>query len=224
MWCDVKLFDLLLPMRCAVCGASGEELCAACRKRLPRLEPPLCGRCGAPTAWPVARCRECSGRRLAFASARAAVAYDDDVRRLVRAWKERGLRRLAAEAAELVAGVLPPPGSGALTFVPPDRARSLQRGHHPAERLAHELGERWSLPVLSLVGRTRPAPRQRGLALADRQRNVAGAFAPASDAAGAITLVDDVYTSGATAAAAASALRRAGARRVEVVTFARVVR
>ena len=95
----MKLFDLLLPMRCAVCGAGGAQLCASCRETLPRLEPPLCDRCGAPTAWPVARCRECSGRRLAFASARAAVAYDDDIRRLVRAWKERGLRRLAAEAA-----------------------------------------------------------------------------------------------------------------------------
>lgn len=224
MWCDVKLLDLLLPMRCAVCGTNGEQLCAPCRERLPRLEPPLCDRCGAPTAWPVARCRECSGRRLAFASARAAVAYDDDVRRLVRAWKERGLRRLAAEAAEVVAGVLPPPSSGVLTFVPPDRARSLQRGHHPAERLARELGARWSLPVLALVVRTRPAVRQRGLALADRRRNVAGAFAPAWEAPRAVALVDDVYTSGATAAAAASALRTAGARRVEVVTFARVVR
>jgi predicted amidophosphoribosyltransferase len=224
VWCDVRLLDLLLPMRCAVCGVGGDQLCAACRERLPRLEPPFCDRCGAPTAWPVARCRECSGRRLAFASARAAVAYDDDVRRLVRAWKERGLRRLAAEAAEVLVGVLPPPSSSVLTFVPPDRARSLQRGHHPAERLARELGELWSLPVLPLVARTRPAPHQRGLALADRRRNVAGAFAPASGAPRAVTLVDDVYTSGATAAAAASALRKAGARRVEVVTFARVVR
>jgi predicted amidophosphoribosyltransferase len=224
VWCDVKLLDLLLPMHCAVCGAGGEQLCAACRERLPRLEPPFCDRCGAPTAWPVARCRECSGRRLAFASARAAVAYDDDVRRLVRAWKERGLRRLAAEAAELAAGVLPPPSSSVLTFVPPDRARSLQRGHHPAERLARELGVRWSLPVLPLVARTRPAPRQRGLALADRRRNVAGAFAAAAEAPRSVALVDDVYTSGATAAAAASALRKGGARRVEVVTFARVVR
>jgi predicted amidophosphoribosyltransferase len=224
VWCDVKLLDLLLPKRCAVCGAGGDQLCAACRERLPRLEPPLCDRCGAPTAWPVARCRECSGRRLAFASARAAVAYDDDVRRLVRAWKERGLRRMAADAADVVAGVLPPPCSSVLTFVPSDRARSLQRGHHPAEWLADELGERWSLPVLPLVGRTRPAPRQRGLALADRRRNVAGAFAPAAEAPREVALVDDVYTSGATAAAAASALRKAGARRVEVVTFARVVR
>jgi predicted amidophosphoribosyltransferase len=224
VWCDVRLLDLLLPMRCAVCGAGGEQLCAVCRERLPRLEPPFCDRCGAPTAWPVARCRECSGRRLAFASARAAVAYDDDVRRLVRAWKERGLRRLAAEAAEVLVGVLPPPSASVLTFVPPDRARSLQRGHHPAERLAHELGMRWSLPVLLLVVRTRPTPRQRGLALAERRRNVAGAFAPATEAPQAVALVDDVYTSGATVAAAASALRKAGARRVEVVTFARVVR
>ena len=220
----MRLLDLLLPMRCAVCGAGGDQLCAACRQRLPRLVPPLCDRCGAPTAWPVARCRECSGRRLAFASARAAVAYDDDVRRLVRAWKERGLRRLATEAAEVLAGALSPPSSSVLTFVPPDRARSLERGHHPAERLARELGERWSLPVLPLVARTRPAPRQRGLALADRRRNVAGAFAPASETPRAVTLVDDVYTSGATAAAAASALRQAGARRVDVVTVARVVR
>src|SRR3954469_11050871 len=111
----MPLLDLVLPRRCLVCGEPGVELCARGRRALPRLPPPLCDRCGAPTAWPVARCRECSGRRLAFASARAAVAYDDDVRRLVRAWKERGLRRLAAEAAEVLAGVLPPPSSTVLT-------------------------------------------------------------------------------------------------------------
>lgn len=220
----MRLLDLLLPVRCAVCGVSGAQLCGACRERLPRLHPPLCERCGAPTAWPVVRCRECSGRRLAFASARAAVAYDEDVRRLVRAWKERGLRRLAAEAAEVVAGALPPPAAAALAFVPPDRARALERGYHPAEWLARELGEHWGLPVRPLVARTRPAPRQRGLTLADRRRNVAGAFAPAAKAPSAIALVDDVYTSGATAAAVASALRKGGARRVEVVTLARVVR
>jgi len=189
-----------------------------------RLEPPFCNRCGAPTAWPVARCRECSGRRIAFTSARAAVAYDDEVRRLVRAWKERGLRRLAADAAEIVAEAVPAPGVDALTFVPPDRARSLERGHHPAERLARELGGRWTLPVLTLAKRTRPALRQRGLALADRRRNVAGAFAPVAESPRKIALVDDVYTSGSTASAAASSLRKGGARRVEIVTFARVVR
>ncbi len=224
MWCDVKLLDLILPVRCVVCAAPGEQLCPACRDGLPRLGPPLCARCGKPSQWPVNRCVECAGRRLAFASARAAVAYDDRVRRLVRGWKDRGLRTLAAAAADAVAGAVPAPGVAALTFVPADRARGLERGYQPAERLARELGERWSLPVEPLLGRTRPAARQRGLSLAERRRNVAGAFAPAQKAPTSVCLVDDVYTSGSTANAAASALRKGGARRIEVVTFARVVR
>jgi ComF family protein len=225
VWCDVKLLDLILPVRCVVCGAAGEQLCRACRDGLPRLCPPWCDRCGAPTAWPVARCRECSGRRLAVASARAAVAYDDGVRRLVRAWKERGLRTLAATAADELAYALSPPDRvAAITFVPPDRARGLERGHHPAERLARELADRWALPVQPLLGRTRPIPRQRGLSLADRRRNVAGAFAPAHEVPRRVVLIDDVYTSGSTVSAAATALRKGGARRVDVVTFARVVR
>ncbi len=220
----MKLLDLILPVRCVVCGAGSEQLCPACRRALPRLAAPLCARCGAPTAWPVHRCRECAGRRLAFVSARAAVAYDPTVRQLVRAWKERGLRTLASVAADAVADALAPPAVAALAFVPSDRARGLERGHHPAERLARELGERWSLPVQALLGRTRPASRQRGLALADRRRNVTGAFAPAGESPARVGLVDDVYTSGSTANAAASALRKAGARRVDVITFARVVR
>ena len=220
----MRVLDLLLPMRCIVCDAAGQQLCDACREALPRLRPPFCERCGAPTAWPVARCRECSGRRLAFGFARAAVAYDEDVRRLVAAWKERGLRRLAVQAADLVAEMLPPPSTKTLAFVPADDDRTLRRGHHPAERLALELGRQWDLPVLPLVARVRSVRHQRGLKLSERRRNVAGAFTPAARAPGTVTLVDDVYTSGATAAAAASALRKGGARRVEVVTFARVVR
>src|SRR3954466_2463677 len=129
------MLDLLLPQRCVVCGGGGKQLCAGCREELPRIEPPLCARCGGPTAWPVERCRECAGRRLAFASARAAVGYDAAARRLVHAWKERGLRRLAAEAAVLVAELIPAPEVDALTFVPSDRGRRLERGHNPAERL-----------------------------------------------------------------------------------------
>jgi predicted amidophosphoribosyltransferase len=212
------VLDLLLPQRCVVCGTGGSRLCGPCCAALPRVEAPLCARCGAPTAWPVQRCRECSGRRLAFASARAAVAYDGRVRRLVGAWKERGLRGLADDAAAL----LPDAHGDVVTFVPPDRARRLERGYHPAERLACAAAERWSLPCERLLVRTGPSRRQRGLSLAERRRNVDGAFHSAA-AQGAVVLVDDVYTTGATAHAAASALRAAGARRVDVVTFARVL-
>jgi predicted amidophosphoribosyltransferase len=141
----------------------------------------------------------------------------------VAAWKEHGLRRTAAFAADVVADVVAPPRAHALAFVPPDRERSLKRGHHPAARLARELGERWGLPVMTLLARSE-GRRQRGLPLKERRRNVRKAFRPLDDAPTSVVLVDDVYTSGATAGAAASALRRAGSRRVHVVTFARAVR
>ena len=106
-------------------------VCEPCRRSLTRLVAPLCARCGAPTAWPVARCAECSGRRLAFASARAAVAYSGVGRRLVRAWKERGLRPFAAVAAELVAEVVPGAG-GRRHHVYPARRRSQPEARSPA--------------------------------------------------------------------------------------------
>ena len=218
------MLELLLPQRCVVCSRPGVQVCDSCRVALPRIVPPLCDRCGAPTAWSVARCAECSGRRLAFASARAAVAYDDAVRALVREWKERGLRRLAVLAADLVAGNVERFDAAVLVPVPADRDRSLKRGHEPATQLARELGRRWELPVERLLRRTRAGPRQRGLSHADRRANVRGAFAAARQIQTRIVLIDDVYTTGSTANAAASALRKGGARRVDVVTFARTIR
>ena len=221
---SVRLLDALLPQRCLVCRGPAGALCPACVGTLPRVRPPLCERCGAPTAWPVRRCRECEGRRLAFSSARAAVRYDGAVGVVVSAWKERGLRGLAGLAAALVVEAVPRVEVELLTFVPADGDRSLKRGHHPAERLAHELGARWELPVAPLLDRARSPRPQRGLPLAERRRNVAGAFRASGRVPARVVLVDDVYTSGATVAASASALRRAGAGRVEVVTFARAIR
>jgi predicted amidophosphoribosyltransferase len=232
------VLELLLPRRCLVCAQGGALLCARCRAGLPRLTPPLCGRCGAPTAWPVARCRECAGRRLAFARARAAVPYEGGVRSLVGAWKERGLRPVARLAAELALERLERPDAAFLTFVPPDGGRLLERGYHPAERFARDLAAAWELPCLPLLRRAPGSRRQRGLTLAERRSNVRDGFAarPVSGkcvsgkcvsgkcVSGAAVLVDDVYTSGATVHAAAAALCRAGAGKVEVVTFARTIR
>src|SRR5919201_1894136 len=123
MGAAVQLLDLVLPRRCVVCGEPRTALCTRCESSLRRIRPPLCERCGAPTEWPVERCRECAGRRIAYASARAAVAYDDTAKRLVGAWKERGLRKLAESAAEIVAGVARRPKAYTLTFVPADPVR-----------------------------------------------------------------------------------------------------
>lgn len=220
----MAVLQVLLPERCAVCERPGPALCDRCRDALVRLGPPVCERCGSPGAWPVRRCAECSGRRLAFARARSAIVYDDHARTLVRAWKERGRRGLAANAAALVAEVVAPPRVDALVHVPGDPERALDRGDVPPKALATALAARWDLTTGDLLRRTGSRARQRGLGLVERRRNVRNSVVAIAEAPRRICLIDDVYTSGATADACAAALRRAGARHVEVVTLARAVR
>lgn len=218
------MLELLFPQRCAVCARPGAAICNPCRDALVRLSPPLCERCGSPGRWPVRRCAECAGRRLAFARARSAIVYDERARTIVRAWKEHGLRRLAADAAALVVDVVAPPDVDVLAHVPGDPERAWERGSVAPRGLAVALSSLWETPAADLLRRTHSFPRQRGLGLAERRRNVRGSVIAAAGVPRTVCLVDDVYTSGATADACASALRRAGARRVEVVTLARAVR
>lgn len=219
----MPLLSVLLPQRCAVCRRAGAALCDGCRAALVRLAPPLCERCGAPGPWPVRRCAECAGRRLAFASARAAIVYDERARALVSAWKEGGRRDLAGEAAALVAEVVGRPPVEAICFVPGEPDRTLARGYVTAAGLAERLAERWELELAALLRRRSGGRPQRSLPRAERLGNVRRAFAAARPAPRHVLLVDDVYTTGATLAACATELRRVGARTVHVACLARTV-
>jgi predicted amidophosphoribosyltransferase len=142
----------------------------------------------------------------------------------VRSWKEHARRGLAAVAAELIVAQLATWKGDALTFVPAVADRERWRGHNTAEHLGRELARRWGLPLVAALGRQgNPAP-QRGQSLAARRANVAGGFRAVTRVPSRLALVDDVYTTGATVAAAATALRAAGARRIDVFTFARALR
>lgn len=218
------VLELLFPDRCAVCEVPGSPLCVACRGALVRLSPPLCERCGAPGPWPVRRCAECAGRRLVFATARAAIVYDEGARALVRTWKEHGRTRLARDAAGLVVESLTPPTVDLLVPVPSDPERRLERGRAAPQSLARELGRAWGIPAADGLRRVHALRPQRGLGLAERRRNVRASVEATGPVPRRVCVVDDVYTSGATAGACAAALRRAGASRVEVITLARAVR
>ena len=207
-----------------MCGGGEKILCAVCRQALVRVRPPLCSRCGAPTAWPIERCVECAGRRVAFTAARAGVLYDERAKAVVRAWKDVGLAGLSDVLAEIVAEVVARPPAQAVAYVPADVDRTRWRGLAAPEALASRLAARWELPFLPLLVRTRRPRRQRGLDREARRANVRGAFAVLGRSPASIVLVDDVFTTGATVGSAASALRRARAREVHVVTFTRAVR
>jgi ComF family protein len=199
-------------------------VCASCDAALVRLDGPRCARCGRPTLRDVDTCRECAGRRLAFASARGAVTLTGPALALVRAWKDRGLRAASEVAAAVVVAVVEPPRSLAvLVPVPSLRARADWRGGDGAASLARALGDAWRLEVAVPLRRDGTRP-QRGLDRDERRRNARAQFRSASAVSGHVVLVDDVYTTGATADVCARLLRRAGATRVDVVTFARVVR
>ena len=81
------------------------------------------------------------------------LVYDDRLRQVVLAWKERGLRRLAGWAAAVVRESLARPDVACVAFVPGDPDRRLKRGHHAAERLATELATEWELPLHPLLTR-----------------------------------------------------------------------
>jgi predicted amidophosphoribosyltransferase len=111
-----------------------------------------------------------------------------------------------------------------VAFIPGDGDRTLWRGSNTAEALACELARGWALPLVRALERPGQARRQRGLSQAARRANVRDAFRGVLRVPRRIVLVDDIYTTGATVAGAATELRRAGAATVDVVTFARTVR
>jgi len=231
--------DAVLPPVCLSCNAmvgQGGRLCGACWAKIDWLGPPACACCGLPFAHDPGGdgvlCGGCLRRPPAFARARAAFAYDADSRNLVLAFKHADRTQAAPEFGAWLARA----GGDLLAEaelivpVPLHWTRLLTRRYNQSAMLALALGRIARRPVApDLLRRMRRAPSQQGLDREARARNVRRAFrvAPrhAQRVAGArVLLVDDVFTTGATLEACAAALDAAGARAVDALTLARVVR
>jgi predicted amidophosphoribosyltransferase len=218
------LLSLIVPRACAGCSAPGSLWCETCVAELEPVGAPACARCGAPTRWQVASCRECGAWSPAFETAWAAVAHRGSGAALVRAWKDRGLD-LADVAARVIEERRVPPDVDCLCAVPASAARSRTRGIDGPTALARALSARWEIPFRpDLLTRLRDAPPQRGLDRPARRQNLRAVFVATCAAPGRVALVDDVYTTGATADACARALRAAGAEHIEALAFARALR
>jgi len=231
------LVDLVYPPRCPLCGeglAAQTGLCPACWSELAIPGEPACARCQRPfgegSVGQGAVCAPCLAAPPRHDGIAAGTLYNDGARRLVLAFKHGRRIALAPMLARLIAARLPAmEGEWLVVPVPLHRGRLWRRGFNQAALLGREL-EKFTggrLVVDGLV-RRRPTPVLGGLGRKARARALGGAIAanPARAAlieGAQVLLVDDVLTSGATSDACVSALKRAGARRVVIACFARVL-
>lgn len=230
------LADTIVPplcMNCRVPLGNHNAICAACWRQIRFIVPPLCDRLGIPLPF------DTGGRMISAAAAanppdwdraRAVAHFGPVVRDLVHGFKyndRHDARRLfgrwlAGAGKELLAD------ADVLVPVPLHRWRLITRKFNQAQLLAAELGKVTGVAVDSFViERVKATTAQVGLSEAERRRNLSGAIrlrkGAESRVDGAkIVLVDDVITTGSTAAACARVLRRAGAQRIDVLALALV--
>ena len=219
----------LLPAACLLChepvsAREGERLiCDLCRLRWQSVPHPLCDRCGQPSSRGL-ECRLCADWPAGLSRARSAVWLEGSARDAVHQLKYEGWSRAADAMAESMKGLEPLTGQVCLIPIPLGRRRQRLRGYNQSERIATALAGRIGRPVRTdLLHRVRETRTQTALTPEARHANVAAAFGAATATGLELVLVDDVFTTGATLAAAAAALVDAGAARVEAVTFARAV-
>lgn len=232
------LVDMLLPPACVRCGeplARAGALCAGCWSELTLVAEPVCAVLGTPLPYetaPGAVSLEALADPPPFSRARAGVVYDAVARDLVTGLKYRDRSDLAPMMARIMAraGASLLEDAELIVPVPLSYWRLLARRFNQAALLAEILARRSERPFAPGLLRRRWHGRpQVGLTRAGRTRNVRGAFhvpRPLRDRLKGrrVLLVDDVYTTGATARSASRALIAAGASSVDVLTFARVGR
>jgi ComF family protein len=190
-------------------------------------------RCGLPfehDGGGPAECAACLSDPPLFDRARAAVAYGEVPRNVALKLKYGGRPGVAETMARLMERHLVAGSDPLLVPVPLHRWRIWSRGYNQSALIATVLARRSGLPaLLDLIERTRRTPYLRGMGPRERRQTVRGAFRVAERHKVAlkgrsVILVDDVFTTGATADACARALKKAGAKEVALVCWARVVR
>ncbi|MGC8549955.1 MAG: phosphoribosyltransferase family protein [Acidobacteriaceae bacterium] len=243
--------SVLLPSPCRLCGVQLAELsaapiCSSCWNHLHPQSGPLCPRCGenlgAESITPGSLCRICRLAEPPFTLAVAYGLYQDHLRALIQLLKYDRIEPIAASLGKLLAArvlAIPDlPSSLLVVPVPLHRSRRRTRGFNQSELLAAALARslRSSRPQIRLqlapgaLSRTRATESQAGLTPRQRRDNLRGAFLVSGKSAQNqikdhhILLVDDIYTTGATARACSKALLRAGAASVHVATLARAQR
>lgn len=233
------ILDFLLPPRCICCGKINSDdngLCAECFNKITFIAKPYCQKCGMPFTQTSAinknmLCPEClSQKKSVFRMARAAVKYDAFSKKSILALKfmdKTENAHIFAKWLKLAGGDIWQQGADILIPVPLHYTRLLKRRYNQSALLAQELGKLTGIKadISSLIKYKATKPQSSFAHRNARAENIKGAFKvknPANIKGKRVVLIDDVFTTGATAKECAKTLRKAGALSVDILTIAKV--
>jgi ComF family protein len=199
-------------------------LCTACQRALsPIADRERCSVCSIPLISELDRCSRCSERDFSFESNFSIYEYQGPVRQVISQFKFSNRRSLASFLARLFHPSLESRYPGLpLVPVPGNRRSVRRRGWDPMHEVARVLRKEFGMTVLFPFRRRRGGP-QKGLHYQQRLENIRGTVmlnGKAGKLPERVVLIDDIFTSGATADECARVLREAGAGEVYVVTLA----
>ena len=235
----IGIINLLYPASCFSCRTEIEKpgLCSQCISTLKPVRTPFCSCCGQPCQGEISgpfNCSNCSGRKVDFEFAIAAYLAGGCIRDMIHDFKYHRRIAMRNTLAKLAESALDDPRIGGgkgwlLVPVPLHRRRKRERGYNQATEIATAISRARALPMCRALLRTRYTASQAQLMRSERLGNLRGAFAmrPSPAVRNAIKgaqvlLIDDIFTTGATANACARVLRGKGeAEKVVVATLAR---
>lgn len=215
---------------CDVCGAelvaeTRYTLCAECLGKMPFIKGHVCLGCGVAINDEADYCLRCQRRQFALGRNISPVIYKGVARELIYALKFGGKKYLAGLMGKMMSDAYLEFGADAeiVAAVPMTEKERKKRGFNQSELLADEVGKRLGMPVLPALSKIRETAPQKELSGKEREENPKGCFAAAFGeylAGRRVLLIDDVFTTGATANECARVLLAAGARSVDSLTFA----
>lgn len=230
------IIKILYPGSCPVCSEVQEQMltddgvariCPNCEKKLKRVTPPFCLRCGKPLEADRVRreyCADCARQTHAYVQGRAVFVYQGAIIGSMHRLKYANRRDYAAifarEAYETYGSWIRRIDPEALIPIPLHKKRRRERGYNQAELIARELSDLTGIPVekklLLRNANTRP---QKALSAKERKNNLKNAFQMSKKIVKLekVLLIDDIYTTGSTVDAAARALMSAGVKKVYVL-------
>ncbi len=224
-------FGALFP-RSVTCDVCGEEmsvksrycLCGECMSKLEVTGDHVCLACGVPMSDEADYCMRCQNVKSEFVRNRSPLVYDGTARDIIHRLKFGGKKYLAETLGAFMSDeyLKSRMECDIAVYVPMTEAEEKKRGFNQSELLAREVGARLNIPVLPALVKTRETATQKLLSGKERAQNLKGAFACVFEEVKGrrILLIDDVFTTGATASACAAALLKGGARDVSVLTAA----